>query len=154
MLTVVAALIGICVGAIGAATCLLALSGSRVRAAETKRERVLGDAERDAETVRRESQVEAREQAVQLRSEIEAEVQDTRLQVAKVEERIVQKEEEIDARLIEIERREQGLGDREVHAKALQEELKEAKDEALVALERLSGLTVHEAKQQLLERST
>nr|MBA3402439.1 ribonuclease Y [Actinomycetota bacterium] len=42
----------------------------------------------------------------------------------------------------------------EVHAKALQEELKEAKDEALVALERLSGLTVHEAKQQLLERST
>ncbi len=154
MLTVVAALIGICVGAIGAATCLLALSGSRVRAAETKRERVLGDAERDAETVRRESQVEAREQAVQLRSEIDAEVQDTRLQVAKVEERIVQKEEEIDARLIEIERREQGLGDREVHAKALQEELKEAKDEALVALERLSGLTVHEAKQQLVERST
>ena len=154
MLTVVAALIGICIGAIGAAMCLLALSGSRVRAAQTKRERLLGDAERDAETVRRESQVEAREQAVQLRSEIEAEVQDTRLQVAKVEERIVQKEEEIDARLIEIERREQGLGDREVHAKALQEELKEAKDEALVALERLSGLTVHEAKQQLLERST
>ena len=154
MLTVVAALIGICIGAIGAAMCLLALSGSRVRAAETKRERLLGDAERDAETVRRESQVEAREQAVQLRSEIEAEVQDTRLQVAKVEERIVQKEEEIDARLVEIERREQGLGDREVHAKALQEELKEAKDEAFVALERLSGLTVHEAKQQLLERST
>ena len=53
----------------------------------------------------------------------------------------------------ELERREQGLGDREVHAKALQEELKEAKDEALGALERMSGLTVHEAKQQLLERS-
>ena len=91
---------------------------------------------------------------MQLRSEIEAEVRETRLQIAKVEERVLQKEEEIDAKLIEIERREQGLGDREVHAKALQEELKEAKDEALVALERLSGLTVHEAKQQLLERST
>ena len=154
MLTVVAALIGILIGAIGAAVGLFALSGSRVRAAETARERLLADAERDAETVRRESQVEAREQAVQLRSEIEAELGETRLQIAKVEERVLQKEEEIDAKLVELERREQGLGDREVHAKALQEELKEAKDEALVALERLSGLTVHEAKQQLLERST
>jgi len=154
MLTVVAALIGILIGAIGAAACLLAMSGTRVRAAETARGRILADAERDAETVRRESQVEAREHAVQLRSEIEAEVQDKRLEIVKIEERILQKEEEIDAKLTEIERREQGLGDREVHAKALQEELKEAKDEALLALERLSGLTVHEAKQQLLERST
>ena len=154
MLTVVAALIGILIGAIGAAVCLLTMSGSRVRAAEAARERILVDAKRDAETVHRESQVEAREQAVQLRSEIEAEVQDKRLQIVKVEERTLQKEEEIDAKLTDIERREQGLGDREVHAKALQEELKEAKDEALLALERLSGLTVHEAKQQLLERST
>ena len=154
MLTVVAALIGILIGAIGGAACLLAMSGSRVRAAEAARERILADAERDAETVRRESQVEAREQVVQLRSEIEAEVQDKRLEIVKIEERILQKEEEIDTKLTEVERREQGLGDREVHAKALQEELKEAKDEALLALERLSGLTVHEAKQQLLERST
>ncbi len=87
MLTVVAALIGILIGAIGAAVGLFALSGSRVRAAETARERLLAEAERDAETVRRESQVEAREQAVQLRSEIEAELGETRLQIAKVEER-------------------------------------------------------------------
>ncbi len=154
MLTVVAALIGILIGAVGAAVVLLALSGSRVRTAEQTRERLLADAERDAETLRREAQVEAREQAVQLKSEIQAEVQDKRLQIVKVEERVLQKEEEIDATLAELERREQGLGDREVHAKALQEELKEAKGEALVVLERLSGLTVHEAKQQLLERST
>ncbi|CAN5216684.1 ribonuclease Y [soil metagenome] len=154
MLTVVAALIGILIGAIGAAVWLLAMSNSRVRAAEIARERILADAERDAETVRRESQVEAREQAVQLRSQIESEVQDKRLEIVKIEERALQKEEEIDAKLTEIERREQGLRDREVHAKALQEELKEAKDQAILALERLSGLTVHEAKQQLLERST
>ncbi|MGI8861583.1 MAG: Rnase Y domain-containing protein, partial [Gaiellaceae bacterium] len=154
MLTVVAALIGILIGAIGAAIFLFALSRSRVRAAETTRTRVLADAERQAEAVRREAQVDAREQTVQLRSEIEAEIQDRRLQIVKIEERVLQTEEEIDAKLTELVRREQGLGDREVHAKALQEELKEAKDEALVALERLSGMTVHEAKQQLLERST
>jgi ribonuclease Y len=153
MLTVVAALIGILVGAFAAAALLISLSRSRVRMAEGTRRRVLDDAEREAEALRREAQVEAREQAVQLRSEIEAEVQDRRLQIVKIEERVLQKEGEIDAKLEELTRREQGLSDREVHAKALQEELKEAKEEALTALERLSGLTVDEAKQQLLERS-
>ena len=153
MLTVVAALIGIIVGALAAAALLTAFSRSRVRTAEGERRRILSDAEREAESARREAQVDAREQAVQLRSEIESEVQDRRLQIVKVEERILQKEAEIDAKLEEIVRREQGLGDREVHAKALQEELKLAKEGELEALERISGLTVHEAKQQLLERS-
>jgi ribonucrease Y len=153
MLTVVAALIGILLGAIGGAVLMIALSRSRVRLAETTRRRILADTERESEALRREAQVDAREQAVKLRGEIEAEVQDRRLQIVKIEERVLQKEEEIDAKLTDLERREQGLGDREVHAKALQEELKLAKDEALAELERLSALTVHEAKQQLLERS-
>jgi ribonuclease Y len=153
MLTVVAALIGILLGAIGGAALMVALSRSRVRSAETTRRRILADTERESEALRREAQVDAREQSVKLRSEIEAEVQDKRLQIVKVEERVIQKEQEIDAKLTDLVRREQGLGDREVHAKALQEELKQAKDEALAELQRLSGLTVHEAKQQVLERS-
>ena len=153
MLTVVAALIGILVGALLAAALLHAFSRSRVRKATDERRRILADAEREAEALRREAQVEAREQAVHLRSEIESEVQGRRIQIVKIEERVLQKESEVDAKLDELERREQGLGDREVHVKALQEELKEAKDEAVAALERMSGLTVHEAKQQLLERS-
>ncbi len=153
MLTVVAALIGILVGALACAALLLTASRSRVRKATDERRRILADAEREAEALRREAQVDAREQAVQLRSEIESEVQERRLQIVKIEERALQKETEVDAKLTELERREQGLGDREVHAKALQEELKQAKDESVAALERMSGLTVHEAKQQLLERS-
>src|SRR5918999_4223648 len=153
MLTVGAALIGIIVGALAAAALLVSLSRSRLRAAETTRKRLLEDAAREAEAVRREAQVDAREQAVQLRSGIEAEVQDRRLQIVKIEERILQKEQEVDAKLEELTRREQGLGDRETHAKKLQEDLKAAKDEALAALERVSGTTVHEAKQLLLERS-
>jgi ribonucrease Y len=153
MLTVVAALIGTLVGAFAATAVLLTLSRSRVRIAEETRKRLLDDAAREAESVRREAQVDAREQAVQLRSEIEAEIQDRKLQIVKVEQRVLQKEDEMDAKVEEIARREQGLGDREVHAKALQEELKLAKEEALTALERISGLTVHEARQQLLERS-
>jgi ribonucrease Y len=153
MLTVVAALIGTLLGALTAAAVLLTVSRSRVRVAEETRRRLLDDAAREAEAVRREAQVDAREQSVQLRSEIEAEIQDRKLQIVKIEERALQKEGEIDNKLEELVRREQGLGDREVHAKALQEELKLAKDDALTALERISGLTVHEAREQLLERS-
>jgi ribonucrease Y len=153
MLTVVAAVIGVVVGAVGVAALLTARSRSRVRAAENERTRILDDARREAEAIRREAQVDAREQSVQLRSEIEAEVQDRRVQIVKIEERVLQKEEEIDDKLTELERREQGLGDREVHIKALQDELKVVKDDAMLALERISGLTAHEAKQQLLERS-
>jgi ribonucrease Y len=153
MLTAVAALIGILVGAAATAALLMRLSRSRVSAAEAERGRILSEADREADSVRREAQVEAREQAVQLRSEIEAEVQDRRLEIVKIEERILQQEAEIEAKLTDLERKEQGLGDREVHAKALQEELREAQKEALSALERISGLTVHEARQQVLERS-
>jgi ribonucrease Y len=153
MLTLVAVLVGVVLGALAAAALLLSLSRSRVRAAEGERARILEDATREAETVRREAQIAAREQVVQLRSEIEAEVQDRRRQIVKIEERVLQKEEEIDEKLTELVRREQGLGDREVHIRQLQEELREAKTEAMTTLERLSGLTAHEAKQQLLERS-
>ena len=153
MLSAGAALIGILIGAVAASVVLTAWSRSRVRTAQDERERVLGDAQREAEAVRREAQVDAREQAVALRSEIESEVQDRRVQIAKVEERVLQKELDVDARLTELERREQGLGDREVHVKALQEELRDAQRDALAALEKISGLTVHEARQQLLDRS-
>jgi ribonuclease Y len=153
MLTAVAALIGIIVGAVAVTTGLMARSQSRVRTAEAERGRILSDAQREAEAVRREAQVEAREQAVQIRGEIEAEVRDRRVQIVKVEERVLQKEEEIDAKLTDLDRREQGLGDREVHIKALQEEVREAMNEEAAALERISGLTVLEAKQHLHERS-
>jgi ribonuclease Y len=114
---------------------------------------MLADASREADAIRREGQVEAREQAVRLRSEIETEIRDRRVAIAKIEERILQKELELDGRLTDIQRREQGLGDRELHVKALQDELRDTQRETFAALERISGLTAQEARDQLIERS-
>jgi ribonuclease Y len=129
------------------------LVSRRAAAAEAERERVTADAVRAAEAVRREAQVEAREQALKLRADVEQELKDKRAEIAKIEERVITKEEEIDRKLTEMERREQGLLDREGHLKQLQEETKTAKDTQLRELERISGLTVEEAKKQVLERS-
>jgi ribonuclease Y len=129
------------------------LVSRRAAAAEAERERVTADAVRAAEAVRREAQVEARELALKLRADVEQELKDKRGEIAKIEERVITKEEEIDRKLTEVERREQGLLDREGHLKQLQDETKAAKDAELRELERISGLTVEEAKKQILERS-
>ena len=154
-----ASLIGLLILGIALGLLLGLFTGTRLlvsrRAAAAVRERELltADAERDAEATRREAQVEAREQALRLRAEVEQELKDKRTEIAKIEERVVTKEEESDRRLLELERREQGVLDRETHLKQLQEETKAAKDEQLLQLERTSGLTVEEAKRHVLERS-
>jgi ribonuclease Y len=153
MLTVIAVLVGVLVGAGVTAAWLRFASASRLRAAEEERQRLLADAQREADTRRREAQIETRELAVKLRGEIEEEVRDRRLQIAKIEERVGQKESELDQKLVELTRREQGIADRESHLKQLQEELKATRDDSLRELQRISGLTLAEAKQQVLERS-
>jgi len=153
MLTVIALLVGLGVGVVVTAVWLRASSASGVRRSEEERRRLVSDAEREAETIRREAHVEAREGAVKLRAEVESEVQDRRVEIAKVEERIAQREAELDQKLVEVTRREQGIGDREVHLKQLQDEQKDVRDRTLQELERISGMTLGEAKSAMFERS-
>jgi len=153
MLTVVAVVVKKGVGAGVTAAWLRAASGSAVHRSEEERRRIVADADREAETIRREALVEAREGAVKLRSEVENEVRDRRVETAKVEERIAQREAELDQKLIEVTRREQGVGDREVHLKQLQDDEKASRERAIGELERISGMTQGEARTAMLERS-
>ena len=120
MLVVSAVLIGVAAGGGGALLILRMVSGSRLDAGRRTRDLILEDARRDADATRREGQIEAREQTVKLRAELEAELRGRRDEVVKVEERVLAKEEEIDKKLTELARRDQGIADREVHLKELQ----------------------------------
>jgi ribonuclease Y len=153
MLVVIGILIGLAAGAALAFIALYAFAGSRLAAARRTRQLLLTEARRDAEAMRREAQIEAREESVKLRSEVEREVGGRRAEIIKIEERVLAKEDEIDRKLTELSRREQGVSDREAHSRQLQDELKQAKDEELRALERISGMTTNEAKTHLLNRS-
>jgi ribonucrease Y len=150
---VIGILVGLAAGVVGAILVTRLALGQRVAAQKEERLRLEEEASRSAEAIRREAQVEAREEAVKLRAELEEELTGKRAEIIKIEERVLGKEEEIDRKLSELERREQSFVDRETHVRQLQDELKLAKDEQLRALERISRLTVNEAKQQLLERS-
>jgi ribonuclease Y len=153
MVVVIGILIGLVVGAGGAFLSMYAFAGSRLAAARRTRQLLITEARREAEALRRESQIEAREEAIRLRGEIETEIAERRAEILKIEERVLTNEEDVDRKLTELSRREQGVSDREVHTKQLQEELKEARDSQLSELERVSGMTVNEAKAHLLERS-
>src|ERR687887_400330 len=153
MVVVIGIAIGLAVGAGFAFLSLYAFAGSRLAAARRTRQLIVTEARREADALRREAQIEAREESIKLRTEIEEEVRQRRTQILKIEERVLAKEEEIDRKLTELSRREQGIADREVHARQLQEELKEARESELGELERISGMTVNEAKAHLLERS-
>jgi ribonuclease Y len=145
--------IGLVVGLAVGAVAVGWFGASRLGEAQRKRQQLLSDAKREAEALRREAEIDAREQSVRLRAQIEEELQDRRDQIVKIEERAVAKEVEVGEKLIDLTRREQGLADREVHLRQLQDEVKEAKNNELAELERISGMTVNEAKQHLLERS-
>src|SRR5438093_4942350 len=153
MLVVIGIAIGLVVGVGVAFLSLYAFTGSRLAAARRTRQLLVTEARRDAEALKREAQIAAREESVRIRAEIEEEVAARRTETIKIEERILSKEEEIDRKLTELSRREQGIFDRETHTKELQEELKGARESELAELERISGMTVNEAKAHLLERS-
>src|SRR5881392_2977684 len=153
MFVVIGILIGLAVGAALAFIALYALAGSRLAAARRTRQLLLTEARREAEAMRREAQIESREQSVKLRAEVELEVTERRAEIIKIEERVLAKEDEIDRKLTELSRREQGVADRETHSKQLQDELKVAKEDELKELERISGMTTNEARAHLLSRS-
>jgi len=139
---VIGILIGLAVGVVGAVVLLRSLAGTR-----------LAQARREAEALKREAQLAGKEEAVKLRAEIEQDLQGRRAEAIQAQERLRAKEEAVEHRLTELERREQGVADRETHARQLQEDLKAAKDNEVRELERIAGLTVGEAKAQVLTRS-
>jgi ribonuclease Y len=154
MQLVIGIVLGVAAGlAVGALVASRVAIGRRRAAAEQEIERMAADAQRSADAIRREAQVEAKEEALKLRAEVERELADRRAETIKVEERTASREKDVERTATDLERREQGLADRELHVKELQESLKEAKDTRLRELERMAGLTNADAKRQLLEEA-
>jgi ribonuclease Y len=141
--------------AVGAGLVLLAVQvfgATSVGKARRIHRQLLEDAQREAEALRREAQIESREQAIKLRADIDSEHAERRAQVLKIEERVLAKEEEMERKLVELGRKDQGLADREVHLRQLQDELKQANAMQQAEIERVAGMTLQEAKAHLLER--
>ena len=153
MAYVVGILIGLVVGSAAVWLVLVSFTGSKLAAARRTRQLMLAEARTEADAARREAELEAKESAVRHRAEVESELQSQRADTLRDRERLHTREDDLNRRFVELERREQGITDRETHVKQLQDEFKDAKDREIAELERISSLTVNEAKAEILTRS-
>jgi ribonuclease Y len=90
------------------------------------------------------------EQVSALRAELDEELRTRRGEIARIEERLLTKEESIDVRLADIERRDRSLDDRARNIDNQVEQLKAAKQEHVRELERIARLSAGQARQLLM----
>src|SRR5262245_46655884 len=86
------------------------------------------------------------------REAIDAELRERRAEIARIEERILTKEEALDAKLTDLSRREQVLTDRARELDKERELLAQRKREHVRELERVASLSASQAKQVLLKQ--
>ncbi len=118
-----------------------------IRAEEVERAREERSA---AERERSSALLAAREEAHRLRSEAEAEVRERRAEVARVEQRLAQREESLERRNREVEQSEQRLGRREEELEQRRQAIEIEREQVSRELERVSSMTQEEARAELL----
>jgi ribonuclease Y len=94
--------------------------------------------------------LEAKEENAKFRATLEAENRERRVELLRQERRMVQKEEMLDRKSENLERRERALQVKERHLEQQREELEALKRDRLAELERISRLTVDQAKELLI----
>jgi len=133
-------------GAVGGYYAQTRLSQSRVATAERSAARILSEADRR----QKELLLEAKEEAIRVRQQAESELRDRRKEIQRSEQRLNQKEENLDRKLESLEQRQRNLQNRERDLEEARSSLATLEDERREELERLSNLTVGEAREMLL----
>ena len=120
---------------------------------------LLEEATRKAEDKKKEAVLEAKEEIIRLKSELDKEVRDRRNEVSRQERRINQREETVDKReetvdkrLSNLEAREAALDEKYADAERVEAEARQMFDRQKDELERISNMTMEEAKQVLISR--
>lgn len=144
---------GLAVGGIGALLVSRFVLARHVASARQEREELLAEAGRSADAIRREARVEVREEAVRLRADLDRELQERRREATETEQQAQLAARQAESRQAAVEQREQSLRGREATIEKVVEETSQVRERQVAELERISGLTIQEAKTQLLERT-
>ncbi len=112
--------------------------------------RLREEAERDIEARRKALLLEARDEAQRLRGELEQETQEKRSELQRLEQRLSQREEALDRRLNNLDTKEREANQRELALERARDEVERQSSSLRKELERISGLTVDEARAALI----
>jgi ribonuclease Y len=156
---IIALFVGLILGLVLALISQAKLRSKRI-AIEKEKAKIIEEARRDAERIKKEAQIEAKDVVYQAKAETEKELRERRTELNQLERRLRQKEETIERKFEQIEKREQELNKREreytLKERIIQEKEtnynKLIKDQTQM-LEKISGLSSEEAKQELLKKT-
>jgi len=126
------------------------IAESKLEGAEAEAKRILESAKKEAETKKKEEIFKAKEEIMNSRKELDDEIKERRSEVQLQERRILQKEENLENKMEQLEQRDKNLQKKDEEVEARKAEI-----EAIIAkqtdeLQRISRLSVEEAKQYLL----
>ncbi|NLH01306.1 MAG: ribonuclease Y [Clostridiales bacterium] len=122
-----------------------------IQSAEEEAKRIINESIKAAENKRREALLEAKEEIHKNRAEYEREVKERRAELQKQERRLQQKEETLDKKTDLLEKKTEQLNRKIAAAEEQQEEIALLKRSQLELLEKISGYTVEEAKEHIIE---
>jgi ribonuclease Y len=138
----VALVVGVCVGFLARGL----VANQAIQSAQEKSARIVAE----ARTQQKELILTAKDEKLRLQREAEDEARAKRAEMSGLETRLLARDEQLDMRADMLEQRDRKLLDREREFELSRQELARAQAEQVAALERVSGMSVAEAKAQLL----
>ena len=127
--------------------------------AQEEAQAVLARAKEDADKIKREATIEVREKDLSRQAEFEAQNRERQRKISETERRLVNKEENLERRFQAIEHKERDfsqkenrLFQKEKDIEAVELKTQEIQKQALQELERISGLSLEDAKAMLIKK--
>ena len=122
-----------------------------VAKAEEDAERVIGEAQKNAESRKRELLLQAKEEITNAKLDLEKDVRERKSEIARERNRLEQKEESLNRKIEAMEQKESALESRVSDVMALEEKAKELERQKVIELEKVSGLSVSDARNLVLD---
>jgi ribonuclease Y len=149
MIVAVAVVVALVIGAGGALLGRRVLATSRIQNAETRAQKMVLDAEREAETKVRASLVEVKEEIASMRREAEEDVRLRREEVSTLQDRLAKREDQLDKQQNDLQRKEEELHKLEEDLERIRGDLEKVAEKHRRELETVARMTAQEAREAL-----
>ncbi|MBP3255086.1 MAG: ribonuclease Y [Clostridia bacterium] len=126
------------------------IAESKMKSAENEAKRIIELANKEAENIKKEEIFKAKEEIMNNRKELDQEIRERRGEVQRQEQRLIQKEENLENKMTQLEGREKDLEVNKQEVEKQKADLDELYEKQMQELQRISGLSVEDAKKQLL----
>lgn len=126
------------------------IAESKIQSAEKEAKRLIESVKIEAENLKKEELIKAKEEVLQIRNDLDLEIKERRGDIQAQERRLIQKEENLEKRVAVYDSKEKDLERRLAEGEQKKQDLEKLYEKEMEELQRISGLTQEQAKQQLL----